>query len=270
MYYQLLAPKENNTMPMYQRSIMDSEDDENILDEEIVVDKTLSKDEQTWQQRYADLRRHLAKKDLKIKEQDALLSSRAPVSAPSTDDENALNEWMNQYPDIARVVSLLADKRAETKLGDLDTRVKDFEERKRKDELDFAQKKLSEIHPDFFETIRLDPEFHDWLNDQSPDIQAALLSDEKATDWKGASLVINAYKAEKGLTKAPKRDNNKETVRDIPSRSTSRPQERSGQHTFTESQIKSMSYAEYDKREEEITEALRTGKVLMDLTGGAR
>ena len=75
-----------------------------------------------------------------------------------------------------------------------------------------------------------------------------------------------------GLVKEDKpKSDNKEAAKAVKSKSNrSEPQTDSTKSYLKESQVDKMSAQEYEKRSEEIMEAIRSGKFIYDLSGSAR
>lgn len=258
---------------VYQRSIMDDEDEDTLDNNDQLVqvqEDNLTPEEVTWKKRYADLRRLEQKNALRLKDLERQIEtgSKHNLGLPNANDNAALEEWMQTYPDIAKVVSTLATRQAAQLMEEVNSKVKDFEQDKRQNEIDRAIENLGRAHPDFFTEIRTDPEFIEWISGKSKRLQDALYSDESITDWQSAADVITLYKSEKGIG-TKKTDTRREAVKEVPTRQTNKPSS-SNEYTFTESQIKAMKPYEYDRLEDSINEAMSKGKVLMDLSGGAR
>lgn len=257
-------------MPNYQRNYNEEEDV--VIDEDIVVPQTTSKEEQTFAQRYADLRRHLAKKETEWKESiQALTAQVNRTDLPNEEDEAAIEEWVSAHPKIAKIVIGLADRRAARASESISEQLADIRAREKNLEKETAERKLAERHPDFFTDIRNDPAFHEWLDGKSKVMQDALYADDY--DWRTAADVVTLYKTENNIgakKEAPKKNSNRELVEDVTPRAAARPKDNGGSYLFSESEIQKMKDSEYEAREEEIHKAMREGRVLMDLSGGAR
>jgi hypothetical protein len=272
---QLVAPlkRKYTTMALYQKAFADDEDDEIDLQDDtpVVVDDAAPPEEKTWAKRYADLRRLTSKKDLKNKELEAQLeeASKSHLKLPNAEDDAALDAWMQSYPDLSRVLTRLASRQAEAQVSQAMSKVQEIEAERKQLRKATAMEQLANAHPDFFTDIRGDAKFHEWLATKSPVIQDIMYSEDN-NDWKSASDVVALYKSENGIgAKKTKTAQNREVVKEVPTRSTNRPTTlNEGQ--FSESQIKSMSAAEYERYSDDIDEAMKTGKVVMDLSGGAR
>jgi hypothetical protein len=257
-------------MPNYQR---EEQEDEIVIDQDIIVPATTSTEEKTFAQRYADLRRHLAKKETEWRESIQNLTAQVQSrDMPNSEDETAIEEWVAAHPKIAKIVMGLADRRAAKASETISEQLADIRLREKNLEKETAERKLSERHPDFFTDIRNDPAFHEWLDGKSKVMQDALYADDY--DWRTAADVVTLYKTENGIgttqKKEPKTTNNREAAADVTPRAQARPKDNGGSYLFSESEIQKMKDSEYEAREEEITKAMREGRVLMDLSGGAR
>lgn len=245
-------------------------------DEPIVVPENASAEEVTFAKRYGDLRRYSQEKEAQNRARIQALEARIEelskrqLELPDANDEAAIEEWVSRFPDIAKVVTGIARNQAKTATQTLEQRMKELDERENKFKKEQAEKKLIEAHPDFFE-LRDNPAFHEWLGEQSHTMQDALYNNE--FDWKTAAAVITQYKVENGLTDQNKRKspaNTRDAARDIRTPSNTHAPRGSAEYTFTESQIASMSIHEYERNEEAIDKARAEGKILMDISAGAR
>ena len=130
-----------------------------------------------------------------------------------------------------------------------------------------AEVELLKIHPDFVD-IREDDDFHNWAEEQPKWVQQALY--ENDNDAKSAARAIDLYKADKGISKK-KADNPKDAALATNTKaSRSKPQSNDESSYLRESQVQKMSAAEYEKRSEEVMEAIRSGKFVYDVSGSAR
>ena len=123
------------------------------------------------------------------------------------------------------------------------------------------------LHPDF-DDIRDSDEFHEWADNQPKWVQDALY--ENDNDARSAARAIDLYKADMGIgKKKPKSD--KDAAKTVDTKnSRSKPQENEESTYLKESDVQRMSPKEYEKRSDEIMEAIRTGKFIYDMSGSAR
>ena len=228
-------------------------------------------EEKTFKKRYGDLRRHAQKKEQDLQKQiDELrtqleASTKKEIKYPKSEEE--LGQWMTQYPDVAKIVETIAMKKAHEQASEFESKFKQIDEMKMEALREKAEAQLMRLHPDF-DTIRDSDEFHDWVEEQPKWVQDALYDNDN--DAVSAARAIDSYKSDKGI-KAKKPSSNKEAAKSIGTRG-----ERNSPYTddtksyIRESQIARMSSQEYEKREDEIAEAIRTGKFIYDVSGSAR
>jgi len=131
-----------------------------------------------------------------------------------------------------------------------------------------AEAELMTIHPDF-DTIRNDQEFHDWVEVQPRWVQQALYENE--SDSKSAARAIDLYKVDMGLTEAPnkkKPDASKEAAKAVTRGATNAPSAtKSGQaNQIRESDVAKMKGHQFAANEEAISEAIRSGNFIYDVS----
>lgn len=228
-------------------------------------------EEKTFKKRYGDLRRHAQKKEQDLQKQiDELraqleASTKKEIKYPKSEEE--LGEWMTQYPDVAKIVETIAMKKAHEQASEFESKFKQIDEMKMEAMREKAEAELMRLHPDF-DTIRDSDEFHDWVEEQPKWVQDALYDND--SDAVSAARAIDLYKSDKGI-KAKKPSSNKEAAKSIGTRGErSSPDTDDTKSYIRESQIARMSSQEYEKREDEIAEAIRTGKFIYDVSGSAR
>lgn len=247
------------------------EEEKNLAKEEPKNDE-----EATFKKRYSDLRRYSQDKEKELSEQIKELRDKlnevqtAQYKLPKTDKE--LEEWMNKFPDVSGLVDTLVRKRIDEKTKNTEEKLKGFDNLKEEIKFKDALASLIEAHPDF-KKIQADPKFHEWVSDQVDEgrdwIADALYKNN--TDWRIAAKAIQFYK-DTALNKDNK-DTEPVKTKEGASRVT-RPQASQeishNDYDFTESQIQKMNAKDFDKNEEKIMEAMRKGRILQDVTGGAR
>ena len=230
-----------------------------------------SAEEKTFKKRYGDLRRHSQKKENELQEQiDELrtqleASTKKEIKYPKSEDE--LSDWMEKYPDVAKIVETIAMKKAHEQASEYESKFKQIDELKVEARREKAEAELMRIHPDF-EEIRETDDFHNWVEDQPKWIQDALYDNE--SDAVSASRAIDLYKADKGIGKK-KSSGNKEAAKAVGTRSErSTPEGDESKSYIKESDVNRMTSQQYEAKQEEIAEAIRTGKFIYDLSGSAR
>lgn len=229
-----------------------------------VDDKPLGKEEESFKKRYGDLRRHMAEKEKEWEAKFEALKNQDTSTAiiPPKSDED-LEAWISKYPDVAGIVDALVKKR----LKDVDERVQDLDKLRWESKRLDAEAQIKKAHPDFEELKEAD-EFHDWLDEQPKWVQDAMY--ENLEDSKAAIRVLDLYKADKGLTAKARKQAEKEAAGFVKANSKSNVDEDKGGYVYSESQVHKMSSQEYEKHEDKILEAMRSGKFLYDMSGGAR
>ena len=125
---------------------------------------------------------------------------------------------------------------------------------------------LLKLHPDFVD-IREDDDFHNWAEEQPKWVQQALY--ENDNDAKSAARAIDLYKADRNIGK--KKSTSKDAAFATNTKtSRTKPQTSDESSYLKESQVQKMSSQEYEKRADEVMEAIRTGKFIYDVSGSAR
>ena len=230
-----------------------------------------SAEEKTFKKRYSDLRRHQQKQAEEFKaELDAMKrqleqATQKEMKLPKSDED--IEQWAADYPDVAAIVETIAMKKAREQSTALEERMKVIDELQNSATKEKAEAALMQMHPDFDE-IRDSDEFHNWADEQPKWVQDALYDNDN--DARSAARAIDLYKADMGIDKT-KPKSNKDAAKSVSSKnSRSKPQEQESTTYLKESQVQKMSAQEYEKRSDEIMEAIRSGKFIYDVSGSAR
>jgi hypothetical protein len=252
---------------MQSRSATDDEEGDSVDD----GPEPENAEERTFKKRYGDLRRHAQKKEQDLQKQiDELrtqleASTRKEIKYPKSEDE--LTQWMQKYPDVAKIVETIAMKKAKEQASEFETKFKQIDDMKAEAMREKAEAELMRLHPDFND-IRDSDEFHDWVEEQPKWVQDALYDNDN--DAVSAARAIDLYKSDKGI-KTKKSSSSKEAAKSIGTRSErSSPDADDAKSYIRESQVARMSSQEYEKRADEIAEAIRTDKFIYDVSGSAR
>ena len=234
-------------------------------------DDPVSAEDKSFKKRYGDLRRHTQLKENELQSRISALekqlssSTKSEIKLPKSDQD--IEAWAKEYPDVAAIIETIAIKKAREQSADLEERVKVIDEMKASATKEKAQVELMQMHPDF-DKIREDDDFHSWAEEQPKWIQEALYDNDN--DARSAARAIDLYKADRGIT-TKKPSTNKDAARSVNTRSErSRPNENDSKGHIRESQVSKMSAQEYEKRADEIMDAIRTGKFIYDISGNAR
>ena len=228
-------------------------------------------EEKTFKKRYGDLRRHVQEKEQGFQtELDALKkqldsATRKEIKLPKSEED--LERWSREYPDVAAIIETIAIKKATEQSKALEGRIKVVDEMQYTAKKDKAEAELMQIHPDYGD-IRDSDDFHTWAEEQPKWVQNALY--ENDDDAKSAARAIDLYKADNNIS-TKKYSNGEDAAKTVNSRnSRSKPQDNEASTYLRESQVHKMSPHEYEKKSDEIIEAIRTGKFIYDMSGSAR
>ena len=231
-------------------------------------DSELSAEEKNFKKRYGDLRRHQQKKEeeftAKIEALEAQLTKAAnkELVLPKTDEE--LEAWTKEYPDVASIIETIAEKKSKSAAKELEARMAELEELRVNATRDKAEAELIKMHPDFIE-IREDDSFHTWAEDQPKWVQDALY--ENIDDAKSVARVIDLYKVDKGITNKKKaKPAEKAAAASVKTKSAAAPEPDESAKMIRESEVAAMSIKEYEKRQEEILDAQRSGNFIYDVS----
>ena len=238
---------------------------------EEVEEEPENAEEKTFKKRYSDLRRHQQKQAEEFKTELAELkrqlsdATKKEMKLPKSDED--IEEWAKEYPDVAAIVETIAMKKASEQSSALEERIKAIDEMQSSATKEKAEAELMRLHPDF-DDIRDSDEFHEWAESQPKWVQDALY--ENDNDARSAARAIDLYKADMGIgKKKPKSD--KDAAKSVSTKnSRSKPQENEEASYLKESDVQRMSAAEYEKRSDEVMEAIRSGKFIYDISGSAR
>lgn len=229
-------------------------------------------EERSFKKRYGDLRRHSQKQQEDLQSQindlkEQLTSAtKKEMKLPKTDDE--IDEWMSKYPDVAGIVETIAIKKAREQSTELEERVTKINKMQEDAERQKAETVLLQLHPDFDE-IRQDDDFHTWAEEQPRWIQQALYDNDN--DAQAAARAIDLYKADRGISTKKKSKRSSNAAEMVDTRATrNRPTAEDTSGVIKESDVQKMSATQYEKNQDTIMEAIRSGKFVYDLSGSAR
>ena len=239
--------------------------------EEVEAEPT-NAEEKTFKKRYSDLRRHQQKQAEEFKAELAALktqlesATKKEMKLPKSDED--IEQWASDYPDVAAIVETIAMKKAKEQSSALEDRLKVIDEMHNSATKEKAEAALMQLHPDFGE-IRDSEDFHEWAEEQPKWVQDALY--ENDNDARSAARAIDLYKADRGISKKTTGKSSKDAAKAVGTKdSRSRPQGDEAVTYLKESQVQKMSPQEYEKKSDEIMEAIRSGKFIYDVSGSAR
>lgn len=231
-----------------------------------VEERPLSREEETFKKRYGDLRRHLAEKEKEWSEKlEAQKAASANVLPPKSEAD--IKEWMRKYPDVAAIVDSIARKRAEELFSATKNRFDEMDAMSARNARESAENTIRKAHADF-DKIKESKEFHDWADEQPKWVQDAVYENED--DPKSVIRVLDLYKVDKGMNPSAIRERQKEAARAVGTKNKADVDPTEGGTYYRESAVNKMSAEEYEKKEADILEAMRKGRFVYDLSGGAR
>ena len=233
-----------------------------------VEDKNLSREEKSFKKRYGDVRRHMQQKEKEWESKFTALEARLGqenIRPPKSDED--IETWAAEFPDVASIVETIAAKKAQEMFNKAEDRLQKLDAKEAEMSRSSAEQDIRTSHPDF-DKLREADDFHDWVDDQPKWVQDALY--ENSDDAASVIRVIDLYKVDNGMTKSDYAAKRKAAAGTVKKASKAKIDAEETAGSFTESQIAKMSAQEYEKQEEEITNAIRTGKFIYDLSGNAR
>jgi len=230
-------------------------------------DSGLSAEEKTFKQRYGDLRRHMQEKEketaakLEKLQQQLDAATKNELVLPKSEQE--IDAWAKQYPDVAGIIEAIADKKASERASELDGRLKEIESMRTQARKEKAEAELYSLRPDFAE-LRADDAFHEWAKEQPKVVQDALY--DNVDDVKSVARVLDLYKADKGIKTKRVSKEDKIAASSVKARKAAPIDPDDSSRYLSESQVQKMPMKEYERRQEEIMEAQRSGKFIYDIT----
>jgi len=254
------------------KELFSQQDEPEEQQEEDAEEAPKSAEEKTFKKRYGDLRRHTQKQtdelQIKIRKLESQLDTVTKEQIKLPKSEQEIEEWAQEYPDVAGIIETIATKKAQEQAHGLEERLREIDEMQEGAVRDKAEAQLMQTHPDF-DSIRSDDEFHEWAEEQPKWIQDALY--ENDSDALAASRAIDLYKADKGIKKTTKKKNKDDAAFAVTEKSErNRLQSDETADYLKESQVQSMSTDDYETHKDDIMEAIRANKFIYDVSGSAR
>lgn len=240
--------------------------------EEVVEEQGGDSEEETFKKRYGDLRRYMQQtvenkdKELETLKKELQQKSKQEFKLPTSEEE--IEAWTTKYPEVAKIVDSIAQKRAREASQEVEQSMSDLRKMKSQLEREKAEHQLKTMHPDF-DNIRADKRFHQWVKEQPTYIQDALYKNE--TDAIAAARAIDLFKADMGMISNKRSDAQleKEAAKAVQKTGKNSPSA-SPNAEWSESKVATLKAHEYEKYEEEILNAMQSGKFVYDMTGAAR
>ena len=251
-------PSEKNKL-FTTSDITEAEDNVNTEELETTKDKPYGKPD--YKKRYDDLKRHYDRKlnEFKAREQELQTQVVTP-EYKKTKNKEELNKFKEQYPDVYEVVETVAHLQSDAKAKVLEERLSKLQEREMQISRAEAEKRLMERHPDFNE-IRDNDDFHNWANNQPESIKSWIYSNADDADL--ASRALDLFKRDMGISlpQEDKSSSTTESAADMVSTKTTTVEPKQ-EKVWSEKEIAAMSVAEFDKYEEEISNAMQEGRIV--------
>ena len=225
-------------------------------------------EERTYRKRYDDIRKlqtNTAAELKAIKVQLENAKEKGHVRPPKSDED--IQAWADKYPDVAAIVETIAEKKAQEKFSVAEDRLRQIDEMSAEADRSKSMNAIRDSHSDF-DALKESDEFHDWAGEQPKWVQDALY--ENQDDPRSVVRVIDLYKGDKGLDTKSRKKSSKAAASAVVTKRTTKPSQSDGEVTFTESQVATMSMKDFEKHQDAIIEAQRSGKFIYDLSGGAR
>lgn len=228
----------------------------------------LSAEEKSFKKRYGDLRRHMQEKEKEWNERlEALEKGKKKQSIVPPKSDEDIEEWAKQYPDVAGIVEKIASEKAKEMFSKAESRLQELDEAHNEALRMKAENVIRKSHDDFDE-LRQSDEFHNWAEEQPKWVRDALY--ENMDDPASVIRVIDLYKVDNGMTPAAKRDNRKAAASSVTKGSRTSIDAKGTSGQIKESDVARMSDKEFEERQDEINEAMRSGKFVYDVSGAAR
>ena len=243
----------------------ESDEIEMAKQEEVAEQKEVPYKKPDYKKRYDDLKKHYDSKlnEFKSREQELLeeaTKNRTEYQAPKTEEE--LEQFKTQYPDVYDVVETVAHMQSESKAKVLEERLSKLQEREAEISQREAEKRLREKHPDF-DDVRNSDDFHGWAKEQPKSIQDWIYNNADDADL--ASRALDLFKKDFGIEVPKKTKSNskqtKKSAADMVSTKTTTVEPKQ-EKIWSETEITAMSMDEFDKFENEISEAMQQGRIV--------
>jgi len=256
-------PSEKNKL-FKSDDITEVEAEGSVNTEELETTKDTPYKRPDYKKRYDDLKKHYDSKlnEFKSREQELIeeaTKNRTEYKAPKTEEE--LEQFKNQYPDVYEVVETVAHLQSESKAKVLEERLSKLQERENQLIRQDAEKRLMERHPDF-EDIRNSDDFHGWAKEQPKSIQDWIYSNADDADL--ASRALDLFKKDFGIEPVKTKSSSKQTRKsaaDMVSTKTTTVEPKQ-EKVWSEREIAALSMAEFDKYEQEISDAMQEGRII--------
>lgn len=231
-------------------------------------DSELNAEEKSFKKRYGDIRKHLASKEKEWQEKFDVLenkSKREGIVPPKSDED--IEKWASEYPDVAGIVETIAAKKAQEMFNKAESRLQELDEAHSEAQRIKSENVIRKSHEDF-DDLRQSDQFHNWADEQPKWVKDALY--ENMDDPASVVRVIDLFKIDNGMTLAAKKQSKKAAASTVAKGTRTSVDAKGVQGQIKESDVARMSSKEFEEKQDQINEAMRTGKFVYDMSGSAR
>ena len=236
---------------------------------------TNQSDAHDYKKRYSDLKKHYDTKLNEWKQQQELLQaelsmaeqSKALPALPKSEEE--LQEFRTKYPDVYDVVETISSLKASDRVKEIEGRLEDLKVKEQEAIVQTAEQELLSLHPDFG-TLKDDPKFLDWLDEQPQSISDGIYKNNTDTKW--AARVIDLFKADTGqVSKTRSTKQNKQLPKKAAEAVTKTKQRRyiedlqDDTKVWTVAEISKLKPKEFAIVEKQIDKAAKEGRIVNSL-----
>lgn len=221
-----------------------------------------------WQKRYSDLKSYHDKQTkaaeareaeqariLAEKDKELLTAKQEPIKLPSTPDEVAA--FKAKYGHLYNIIETVALQANTSTKAEFERVLKESDNRVKAIAAEKARAELLELHPDAF-TLKSEPEFVKWYEDQIPSIKA-MINSEFVQD---VSRGLDIYKKDVGIikkTQAQKEAESAAAAMNVPTRSIVEVGQTGGK-IWKASEVAAIPTSKYRQYEAEILKAYAEGR----------
>jgi hypothetical protein len=230
-------------------------------------EETLSAEETTYKKRYSDLRKHLNKQSEELKELKAKMDNAVKGELRPPKSKEEIEAWSSKNPEAADILRSMAKDEAQEMFAKADKRLQEIDKLNAETQRTKSENAIRNVHPDFDE-LRESDDFHNWAGEQPKWVQDALY--ENQDDPRSVVRVIDLFKVDNGMDIKSKKKTTKEAASQVKTKRTTKIDGEGVSGQILESQVQKMSAKEYEARSDDIMEAIRSGKFVYDISGGAR
>ena len=230
-------------------------------------------EEEIWKKRAGDKDRYINQIKAETKAEIEALKHkldqalRGQIKPPKSDEE--VEAWTKEYPEFASILETIVQKRIDDATKETKKTIGELSVQQKQLEVEKAKLALKKLHPDFDKLVN-DEDFHTWLGKQKQKLQDAIY---RSLDVDEADFVITMYKNSKKSPKVEDNFDGRGAAEAVRTPKTIEELGDGGDYDFSESQVERESKNNrrwYEQNETKIMDAVRKGRFLYDLTGGAR